>query len=175
MEALIFASEKALHIKDIKNSFHKDIDIKNMLKLLQENYKNKGINLNSNDNCWYFQTAPDLAEELKEYKIVRKKLSKAAMETLSIIAYFQPVTKPEIEEIRGVTTHPGIFEILINNEWIETLGRKEVPGKPSLWSTTKHFLMYFDFNSIKELPSKKELIESGFLTKGDSLKIQIEK
>ena len=97
------------------------------------------------------------------------------METLSIIAYFQPITKPELEEIRGVTTHPGIFEILINNDWIESKGRKDVPGRPSLWTTTKDFLMYFNLESLKDLPSKKELVETGLLTKGDNLKIEIEK
>ncbi len=175
LEALIFASEKAIHIKDLKKNFPKEADVNKMLKKLKEDYKRRGINLNVSDNSWYFETATDLAEELKEYKVVKKKLSKAAMETLSIIAYFQPITKPEIEEIRGVITHPGIFEILINLDWIESKGRKEVPGRPSLWTTTKDFLIYFNLNSLKELPSKKELIETGLLTKGDSLKIHIEK
>ena len=174
LEALIFASEKAIHLRDIRKSFNKEIDVASLLKTLQESYKDKGINLKASDNHWYFETASDLADELKEYKVVRKKLSKAAMETLSIIAYFQPITKPEIEEIRGVTTHPGIFEILINNDWIETKGRKEVPGKPSLWNTTKDFLVYFNLESLKDLPSKKELVETGLLTKGDNLKIGIE-
>ena len=95
------------------------------------------------------------------------------METLSIIAYFQPITKPEIEEIRGVSTHSGIFEILFNNDWIETRAKKEVPGRPALWVTTKEFLIYFDLNSLKDLPSKKELTDSGLLTKGDNLKLKI--
>ena len=97
------------------------------------------------------------------------------METLSIIAYFQPVTKPEIEEIRGVSTHPGIFEILLLNEWIESKGRKEIPGRPVLYGTTKEFLMYFNLTSIKDLPSKKELMETGLLTKGDNLKMKLTK
>ena len=97
----------------------------------------------------------DLIEFLKEHKIVRKKISKAAMETLSIIAYFQPITKPEIDEIRGVSTHPGIFELLLNNEWVENKGRKEVPGRPVLWQTTKYFLQYFNLANLKDLPSKK--------------------
>ena len=97
------------------------------------------------------------------------------METLSIIAYFQPITKPEIEEIRGVTTHSGIFEILINNDWIESKGRKEIPGRPLLWHTTQEFLVYFNLTSIKDLPSKKELLEAGLLVKGDNLNIQISK
>ncbi len=175
LEALIFASEKALHLKDIKKNFPKEKNIEVMLKNLKENYKDKGINLKVSDNNWYFETAPDLSDVLKEYKVIKKKLSKAAMETLSIIAYFQPITKPELEEIRGVTTHPGIFEILINNDWIESKGRKDVPGRPSLWTTTKDFLMYFNLESLKDLPSKKELVETGLLTKGDNLKIEIEK
>ena len=100
----------------------------------------------------------DISDYLKEHKVVRKKLSKAAMETLSIIAYFQPITKPEIEEIRGVSTHSGIFEILFNNEWIVSKGRKEVPGRPQLWHTTRDFLIYFNLNSIKRFTFKKRII-----------------
>ena len=87
----------------------------------------------------------------------------------------KPITKPEIEAIRGVTTHPGIFEILLNNNWIESKSRKEVPGRPMLWITTTDFLVYFDLDSLKNLPDKKELLESGLLTKGDNLKIKLEK
>ena len=173
LEALIFASEKSLSISDIKKKLPKVKDIEKKLNELKDSYKSKGINLNVSGGNWYFETALDLADNLKEYKVIKKKLSKAAMETLSIIAYFQPVTKPEIEEIRGVTTHPGIFEVLLSNNWIETKGRKEVPGRPVLWCTTKEFLMYFNLRSLKDLPSKKELIETGLLTKGDNLKIKL--
>ncbi len=175
IEALIFASEKAVHVKDIKKKLPHIKDIDKVLFSLRDTYQKRGINLNVSNKSWYFHTAPDLAESLKEYKIIKKKLSKAAMETLSIIAYFQPITKPEIEEIRGVTTHPGIFEILFNNNWIESKGRKEVPGRPMLWHTTNEFLVYFDLSSLKELPNKKELLDSGLLTKGDNLKIKLEK
>ena len=174
-EAIIFASEKAISIKDIKKKLPHVRDLKKILLDLQKQYEKKGINLKVSDNCWYFETASDISDYLKEYKLVKKKLSKAAMETLSIIAYFQPVTKPEIEEIRGVSTHSGIFEILINNDWISSKGRKEVPGKPLLWVTTKEFLIYFNLSSIKDLPSKKELTESGLLTKGDDLNLKISK
>ncbi len=175
IEALIFASEKTISTKDLKKKLPHIKDINKVLSEIQEQYKNKGINLKEVENNWYFETAPDISEYLKEHKVVKKKLSKAAMETLSIIAYFQPITKPEIEEVRGVSTHSGIFEILFNNEWIEAKGRKEVPGRPLLWCTTKEFLIYFNLNSIKDLPSKKELLESGLLTKGDSLKLEITK
>ena len=175
IEALIFASEKAVHVKDIKKKLPHIKDIDKVLFSLRDTYQKRGINLNVSHKSWYFHTATDLAESLKEYKIIKKKLSKAAMETLSIIAYFQPITKPEIEEIRGVTTHPGIFEILFNNNWIESKGRKDVPGRPMLWHTTNEFLVYFDLSSLKELPNKKELLDSGLLTKGDNLKIKLEK
>ena len=174
-EAVIFASEKAISIKEIKKKLPHIKNLNNFLLDLQKQYKKKGINLKVSNNCWYFETAADISEYLKEYKVVKKKLSKAAMETLSIIAYFQPITKPEIEEIRGVSTHSGIFEILINNDWIESKGRKEVPGKPLLWITTTDFLIYFNLSSIKDLPSKKELLESGLLTKGDDLNLKISK
>ena len=173
IEALIFASEKSINIKDLKKKLPNVKDLKKVLYDLQKLYKDRGIVLREIDNTWFFETAPDISDYLKEHKVVKKKLSKAAMETLSIIAYFQPITKPEIEEIRGVSTHSGIFEILFNNEWIMSKGRKEVPGRPLLWHTTKDFLMYFNLNSIKDLPSKRELLDSGLLAKGDSLKLEI--
>ena len=173
LEALIFASEKAIHLSDIKKRLPEFKNINDYLFKLQKDYEGKGVNLKVSDNSWYFETSPDLSEYLKEHKIVRKKLSKAAMETLSIVAYFQPVTKPEIDEIRGVSTHPGIFELLLNNQWIENKGRKEVPGRPVLWNTTKYFLQYFNLTNLKELPSKKELKEMGLLTKGDNLKDEL--
>ena len=175
IEALIFASEKSISIVDLKKKLPKIKDIKKVLYDLQKFYKDRGIVLREIDNTWFFETADDISDYLKEHKVVRKKLSKAAMETLSIIAYFQPITKPEIEEIRGVSTHSGIFEILFNNEWIVSKGRKEVPGRPLLWYTTRDFLIYFNLNSIKDLPSKKELLETGLLAKGDNLKLEISK
>ena len=175
IEALIFSNEKAMHIKDIKKKLPHLKNIDSLLLSLKDFYQNRGINLKVSDKCWYFNTSPDLSDVLKEHKIIKKKLSKAAMETLSIIAYFQPVTKPEIEEIRGVVSHPGIFEILISNNWIESKNRKDVPGRPMLWNTTNEFLVYFDLESLNSLPDKKELLDTGLLTKGDNLKIKIEK
>ena len=175
IEALIFASEKSISINDLKKKFPKIKNIKKVLNELQKFYENRGFILREIDNSWFFETATDISDYLKEHKVVKKKLSKAAMETLSIIAYFQPITKPEIEEIRGVSTHSGIFEILFNNEWIVSKGRKEVPGRPLLWHTTRDFLIYFNLNSIKDLPSKRELLESGLLSKGDNLKLEISK
>ena len=175
IEALIFASEKSISVTDLKKKFPKIKNIKKILYDLQKFYKDRGIVLREIDNTWFFETAADISDYMIEHKVVRKKLSKAAMETLSIIAYFQPITKPEIEEIRGVSTHSGIFEILFNNEWIVSKGRKEVPGRPLLWYTTRDFLIYFNLNSIKDLPSKRELLESGLLAKGDNLKLEISK
>ena len=175
IEALIFASEKSISTKDLIKKVPEIKDIKKALYDLQEAYKDRGIILREVDNAWFFETAADISDYLKEHKVVKKKLSKAAMETLSIIAYFQPITKPEIEEIRGVSTHSGIFEILFNNDWIVSKGRKEVPGRPLLWHTTREFLIFFNLNSIKDLPSKKELLESGLLAKGDNLKLEISK
>ncbi len=173
LEALIFASDKAIHFNEIKKRIPECKNINDYLLRLKDSYKDKGINLKESDNLWYFETSSDLSDYLKEHKIIRKKLSKAAMETLSIIAYFQPITKPEIDEIRGVSTHPGIFELLLNNEWIENKGRKEVPGRPVLWKTTNYFLQYFNLSNLKDLPSKKELKEMGLLTKGDTLKDEL--
>lgn len=175
MEALIFASEKSVNVKELKKKLPEVKDINKVLHDLKSFYKDRGIVLREVNNEWFFETATDISDYLKEHKVIKKKLSKAAMETLSIIAYFQPVTKPEIEEIRGVYTHSGIFEILFNNDWIVSKGRKEVPGRPLLWHTTNDFLVYFNLNSIKDLPSKKELLESGLLAKGDNLKFEISK
>ena len=175
IEALIFASEKPVSVKDLQKKLPHIKNIKKLLLEIQLEFKGKGIILKEVEGSWFFETAADIADYLKEHKVVKKKLSKAAMETLSIIAYFQPITKPEIEEIRGVSTHSGIFEILFNNEWIESKGRKEIPGRPLLWHTTRDFLVYFNLNSIKDLPSKKELVESGLLAKGDNLKLEISK
>ena len=173
LEALIFASDKAIHLTEIKKKIPYCKNIEQYLLKLESVYKNKGINLKASNALYYFETSPDLADYLKDHKVIRKKLSKAAMETLSIVAYFQPITKPEIDEIRGVSTHPGIFELLINNEWIENKGRKEVPGRPVLWKTTNYFLQYFNLSDLKELPSKKELKEMGLLTKGDNFKEEL--
>ena len=166
LEALIFASEKAISFAEIKKRVPECKQISKYLSKLQNLYK-------ESDGQWYFETSSDLSEYLKDRKVVRKKLSKAAMETLSIVAYFQPITKPEIDEIRGVSTHPGIFELLLNNEWVESKGRKEVPGRPVMWKTTNYFLQYFNLSDLKDLPSKKELKEMGLLTKGDSLKDEL--
>ena len=111
-----------------------------MIKL-QKDYEDKGVHPRVSDNSWYFETSQTSSEYLKEHKIVRKNLSKVVGDII-IVAYFQPVTKPEIDEIRGVSTHPGIFELLLNNQWIENKGRKEVPGRPVLWHTTRYFLKY---------------------------------
>ena len=173
LEALIFASDKAISLTEIKKRVPECKEISRHLCKLQNLYKDKGINLKESDGQWYFETSSDLSEYLKDRKVVRKKLSKAAMETLSIVAYFQPITKPEIDEIRGVSTHPGIFELLLNNEWVESKGRKEVPGRPVMWKTTNYFLQYFNLSDLKDLPSKKELKEMGLLTKGDSLKDEL--
>ena len=173
IETLVFASDKAIHITEIKKKIPECDKIKEYLLKLKGTYKDKGINLKESNDQWYFETASDVSEYLKDHKIIRKKLSKAAMETLAIVAYFQPITKPEIDEIRGVSTHPGIFELLLNNEWIENKGRKEVPGRPALWKTTTYFLQFFNLTNLKDLPSKKELKEIGLLTKGDSLKDEL--
>ena len=169
VEAILFASSDPVKESYLQSRFSKEINIQNILSDLQALYKNRGVVLKEYDGFWVFQTAPDLANYLEDFRNIKRKLSKAAMETLSIIAYHQPITRPEIEEIRGVNVHSGTLDILFESGWIEPKGKKEVPGRPSFWRTTKYFLHYFDLKSINELPSLRELKESGLLSKEDSL------
>ena len=169
VEAILFASTGPVRTKDIKSKLPSDVNVTNIIAELKKVYNDRGINLKENGDGWSFQTAPDLSSYLEEFKSVRKKLSKAAMETLSIIAYHQPITRPEIEQIRGVNVHSGTLDKLFDAGWIEPKGKKNVPGRPSLWRTTQYFLNYFDLKNINDLPSIRELKESGLLSKENSL------
>ncbi len=170
IEAILFASSGPLKISELHLRFPEVSNIEDILKELKETYKDRGVILCENNGNWSFQTAPDLSSYMQEFKNIRKKLSKAGLETLSIIAYHQPITRPEIEQIRGVTVHAGTLDILFEAGWIEPKGKKEVPGKPSFWRTTEYFLNYFDLEKITDLPSLRELKEAGLLTKENPLK-----
>jgi len=160
--------------------WHKDIEIKNFKKIVsledlikkieklptpKDFYKNRGINLIKTGNKWSFRTAEDLSDELTIFKTQKRKLSRAALETLSIIAYQQPITRSEIENIRGVQMGRGSLDHLMEIGWIRPSGRKSIPGKPTLWSTTDLFVEHFGLNSLSDLPNKEELKASGFLDK----------
>jgi len=130
---------------------------------LQKHYETRGINLVEIDNCWAFRTAEDVADILSVEKEVQRKLSRAAMETLSIVAYHQPVTRAEIENIRGVATSRGTLDVLMEAEWVKPGRRRETPGRPVTWVTTTAFLDQFGLEALTDLPGLDELKASGLL------------
>ncbi len=165
LEAILFASGEPLDENDLKEKIKEKNNISNLLQEIKDFYKNRGINLIKTGNKWSFRTAEDLSDELTIFKTQKRKLSRAALETLSIIAYQQPITRSEIENIRGVQMGRGSLDHLMEIGWIRPSGRKSIPGKPTLWSTTDLFVEHFGLNSLSDLPSKEELKASGFLDK----------
>ena len=165
LEAILFASGEPLDENDLKEKIKDKNNISKLLQEIKDFYKNRGINLIKTGNKWSFRTAEDLSDELTIFKTQKRKLSRAALETLSIIAYQQPITRSEIENIRGVQMGRGSLDHLMEIGWIRPSGRKSIPGKPTLWSTTDLFVEHFGLNSLSDLPNKEELKASGFLDK----------
>ena len=163
IEAILFAAAEPLDIDTIETKVPKKINVLNILTKLQNIYKNRGINLVCISNKWSFRTSESLAELMSEQKTVEKKLSKAAIETLSIIVYHQPVTRAEIEEIRGVAFGTNTLDILMELNWVRTQGRKDVPGKPIQYGTTDEFLSHFNIQKISDLPTIDELGTAGLI------------
>ena len=163
LEALIFASNEPLSINDLETKITKKIDVKKSLEKLQMFYQNRGINLICISNKWSFRTSEDLSSIMSQQKTVEKKLSKAAVETLSIIVYHQPVTRAEIEEIRGVAFGTNTLEILMELNWVKPVGRKDVPGKPIQYGTTEDFLNHFSLQKLSDLPTVDELGTAGLI------------
>ncbi len=163
LEALIFASNEPLSINDLETKITKKIDVKKSLEKLQLFYQNRGINLICISNKWSFRTSEDLSSIMSQQKTVEKKLSKAAVETLSIIVYHQPVTRAEIEEIRGVAFGTNTLEILMELNWVKPVGRKDVPGKPIQYGTTEDFLNHFSLQKLSDLPTVDELGTAGLI------------
>ena len=161
IEALLFTSSEALSIKELKKNLPTSVDIESVIEKLQKHYETRGINLKRVGNSIVLRTAKDLDHLFVEKKIKKKTLSRAARETLAIIAYHQPVTKLEIEEIRGVSVGSGTIDVLMDLEWIKFGRRKLSPGRPVTLLTTDKFLDYFDLSSTKDLPGGKELRELG--------------
>ncbi|MDC1316205.1 SMC-Scp complex subunit ScpB [Alphaproteobacteria bacterium] len=173
VEALIFSSSKPIKEDEIKKRLDLHEDISLMLASLSEEYSSKGINLRKIGNGWIFVTNENLSEIFHEKREIKKKLSKQAIETLSIVAYHQPITKSEIEGIRGVIIGQGILDQLMELNWIQPGGRKEVPGRPILWNTTDEFLLHFGLGTLDNLPGIEELRSSGILNENfSSLNIQ---
>ena len=149
--------------KNLEDIIPKKIDVKKILKKLEDIYKNRGINLVCISNKWSFRTASNLSSLMSKQKTVEKKLSKAAIETLSIIVYHQPVTRAEIEEIRGVAFGTNTIDILMELNWVKPMGRKEIPGKPIQYGTTEDFLSHFNLQKLSDLPTVDELGSAGLI------------
>ena len=163
VEAILFAAAEPLEIETIEDRISKKIDVKKILKKLEDVYKNRGINLVCISNKWSFRTASNLSSLMSKQKTVEKKLSKAAIETLSIIVYHQPVTRAEIEEIRGVAFGTNTLDILMELNWVKAMGRKEIPGKPIQYGTTEDFLSHFNLQKLSDLPTVDELGSAGLI------------
>ena len=163
IEAIIFAAAEPLSIETIESKISKKTDVEKALQKLKDFYSKRGINLISISNKWSFRTAENLSSLMSEQKTVERKLSKAAIETLSIIVYHQPVTRSEIEEIRGVAFGNNTLEILMELNWVKPAGRKNVPGKPILYGTTNEFLSHFNLQKLSDLPTVTELGSAGLI------------
>ena len=163
IEAIIFAAAEPLSVETIESKLSKPTDIQQSLENLKDFYSKRGINLICISNKWSFRTAVNLSSLMSEQKTVEKKLSRAAIETLAIIVYHQPVTRSEIEEIRGVAFGTNTLEILMELNWVKHEGRKNVPGKPILYGTTDEFLSHFNLQKLSDLPTVNELGSAGLI------------
>ena len=163
IEAIIFAAAEPLDVDTIESKLSKKVNIEKSLEKLQREYSNRGINLICISKKWSFRTSPNLSNLMTQEKTVEKKLSKAAIETLSIIVYHQPVTRAEIEEIRGVAFGTNTLDILMELNWVKPGGRKDIPGKPIQYVTTEDFLSHFNLQKLSDLPTVDELGAAGLI------------
>ena len=163
VEAIVFAAVEPLDIETIESKISKKIDVLKTLEKLQLEYSIRGINLVCISNKWSFRTSETLSNLMSQEKTVEKKLSRAAIETLSIIVYHQPVTRAEIEEIRGVAFGTNTLDILMELNWVKPQGRKDVPGKPIQYGTTNDFLSHFSLQKLSDLPTVDELGSAGLI------------
>ena len=163
VEAILFAASEPLDLETIESRIKTNTNVLAALKKLKTYYKNRGINLICIKDKWSFRTAEDLSKLMSLQKSTQKKLSKATVETLSIIVYHQPVTRSEIEEIRGVSFASNTLETLLELDWVRPSGRKDVPGRPIQYSTTENFLNHFNIQKLSDLPTVDELGSAGLI------------
>jgi len=163
VEAILFAATEPLREADIAERLPEDADVGALLKALVEQYEGRGVNLVKRGGTWLFQTAPDLAFLMRKEVDESKRLSRAAVETLAIVAYHQPVSRADIEDIRGVSLSKGTLDLLMEAGWVKPVGRREAPGRPVVYGTTLEFLAHFGLESIKDLPGLEELKAAGLL------------
>ena len=172
VEAILFAADEPLDVESIQEKLKTRTNISKILDSLEKQYKNRGINLVCIAKKWSFRTASNLSKFMNLQSFTKKKLSKAAIETLAIIVYHQPVTRSEIENIRGVSFATGTLEILLELNWVRPSGRKNVPGKPIQYVTTDDFLSHFNLQKLTDLPNVEELTSAGLIDNsniGDSI------
>lgn len=163
LEAALFASEGPLTVAQLRDMLGGDADLREALTRLSEDYAGRGINLVERGGRWHFQTAPDMAYLLRRDREEPRKLSRAGMETLAIIAYHEPVSRAEIEAIRGVQVAKGTLDVLMEAGWVRPAGRREVPGRPLIYATTPDFLTHFGLSSRRDLPGIDDLRAAGLL------------
>jgi segregation and condensation protein B len=163
LEAMLFASAEPLDEKSLAARLPQGIDVHEALVRLQEEYATRGVNLVRIGGKWTFRTANDLSWLLSKESIETRKLSRAAIETLAIIAYHQPVTRAEIEELRGVSTSKGSVDVLLETGWIRPRGRRKSPGRPLSYGTSEAFLSHFGLDAVGDLPGLEELKGAGML------------
>jgi len=163
VEAILFSSDEPLDKESIQERLKSKANVTKILESLEKQYKNRGINLVCIANKWSFRTSLNLSKFMNLQTFTNKKLSKAAIETLAIIVYHQPVTRAEIEEIRGVSFATGTLEILLELNWVRPSGRKDVPGKPIQYVTTDDFLSHFNIQKLTDLPNVEELTSAGLI------------
>ena len=163
IEAVIFAAAEPLDVDTIESKISKKANVSKLLEKLQQEYSYRGINIVCIKDKWSFRTSPKLSNLMSQEKTVEKKLSRAAVETLAIIVYHQPVTRAEIEEIRGVAFGNNTLEILMELDWVKPAGRKDVPGRPIQYATTDEFLSHFNLQKLTDLPTVDELGAAGLI------------
>ena len=163
VEAILFSAAEPLDVETIEKRIQTNSNLTKVLEKIKITYKNRGINLVCIKNKWSFRTAEDLSKLMSLQKSTQRKLSKATIETLAIIVYHQPVTRSEIEEIRGVAFATNTLEILLELDWVRPAGRKDVPGKPIQYATTENFLNHFNVQKLSDLPTIDELGSAGLI------------
>ena len=174
VEAALFAAEEPMTLDEIRQHVGEEADVKAALQALAEDYAPRGIQLVERGNRWHFQTAPDLAHILRRERDEARKLSRAAVETLAIIAYHEPVSRAEIEAIRGVQISKGTLDVLMEAGWVRPAGRREAPGRPLTYATTSNFLSHFGLQSRRDLPGIDDLKAAGLLDPVDLALEQLE-
>ena len=163
LEALLFAAVEPIDVRTLRDRMPEDADVGALLARLARDYEGRGVNLVRVADRWRFQTAPDLEQYLVDVKEAPRKLSNAALETLAIVAYHQPVTRAEIEDVRGVAVSKGTLDVLMELGWLRLRGRRRTPGRPVTYGTTDGFLAHFNLETISDLPGREDLKAAGLL------------